>query len=460
MNHLLKNLIIVVACILAIGYWIYLGYTESPDEKITSSKELIDNKNLIFKLQDDYFFKMDSTNSLDKLSSLTGINTISYKKDNHNFISILRNQKTHTVNIGEVIPNTVSEFISLSYTKETLNNYKKYLLNQNNASNWDSVNYYLNNHHRFNIEEFSEFISEIGTFKISSNYFFYIHSKESYNTSSLLSYLEDSIIEIDSTKRIYKLITPNLSELFIGDFFKTHNNSYYISINNYFIFSEKIEYLDQIYNSYINSNTLNTTKRYQEFIDKQYSPYCLNFYSELDEKLQNHQNNNTHSTTLIYQIIVKENYMRTNLDILYTDTELEEIIIESDSIRDVRSNGKLDSIIMQHDSNEGMDSLLSNESDSIITNIVKQTQDSQEEQDLGEIKYIIIEGESFRDATVKMKIKLEENGYEYNKIKIDHIFFYTNNGNTKLDWNSAVNKYLGKELPEPGDYFLMRKFYY
>ena len=458
MSYLLRNLIIVLISILAIGYWVYLGYTDNSGNNITSSKKLTNDTHLIFKLQDDYFFRADSTNPLNKLSSLIGINTISYKEDDHDFVSILRNQGTHEIDIGIIIPNTTSEFISLSYTKETLNNYKKYLQDQENTDNWDSINYYLNNNHRFNIDEFSELNSEIGTFKISNNHFFYIHSTEPYNTSSLLSYLEDSIIKIDSAKRIYKLIIPNLSELFVGNFFKTYKNPYCMSIENYFIFSEKIEYLDQIYISYINSNTLNKKKRYQEFIDKQYSQYCVNFYSELDKKLQNHKNNDKHSTTLIYQIIVKENYMRTNLDILYTDTELEKIITQSEDT--INIDNQLDSSIIQNVSDERIDSLISDKSDSIIANIVKQTQDTQEKQDLGEIKYIIIEGESFRDATVKMKIKLEENGYEYNKIKIDHIFFYTNNGNTKLDWNSAVNKYLGKELPKPGDYFLMRKFYY
>ena len=43
---------------------------------------------------------------------------------------------------------------------------------------------------------------------------------------------------------------------------------------------------------------------------------------------------------------------------------------------------------------------------------------------------------------------------------MDHVFFVIDNGTTKLNWNTAVKRYLDKKQPKDGDYFLMKKFFY
>ena len=96
-----------------------------------------------------------------------------------------------------------------------------------------------------------------------------------------------------------------------------------------------------------------------------------------------------------------------------------------------------------------------------IEEIIKSSTESQEEViELGEITYLLKNGETFRSATVKLKSELDKNGYDYNKVKTNHVYFIINNGKTKLDWNTAIKKYLDKKQPEEGDYFFMKKFFY
>ena len=100
------------------------------------------------------------------------------------------------------------------------------------------------------------------------------------------------------------------------------------------------------------------------------------------------------------------------------------------------------------------------EEEQIIEDIINSTTENQEEEELGEITYTLVERQTFRQATVKLKAKLAKDGYDYNKVKMDHVFFVIDSGSTKLNWNTAVKKYLDKKQPKDGDYFLMKKFFY
>jgi len=82
------------------------------------------------------------------------------------------------------------------------------------------------------------------------------------------------------------------------------------------------------------------------------------------------------------------------------------------------------------------------------------------EEEIGEITYTLVEGETFEQASVKLKSLLEKRGYDYNKVKTEHVFFVTDNGNTTLNWNTAVKLYYLKKQPKAGDYFFMKKFFY
>ena len=68
------------------------------------------------------------------------------------------------------------------------------------------------------------------------------------------------------------------------------------------------------------------------------------------------------------------------------------------------------------------------------------------------------EGETFEQASVELKSLLEKSGYNYNEVKTEHVFFVTGNGNTTLNWNTAVALYYLKKQPKEGDYFFIKKF--
>ena len=98
----------------------------------------------------------------------------------------------------------------------------------------------------------------------------------------------------------------------------------------------------------------------------------------------------------------------------------------------------------------------------LVNSLLKDTTitDTLTQKELGEIRYTLVKGETFRKASLKLKLKLEKNNYDYNKVKTDHVFFVTDNGTTKLNWNTAIKRYLDKKQPKEGDYFFMKKFFY
>ena len=97
--------------------------------------------------------------------------------------------------------------------------------------------------------------------------------------------------------------------------------------------------------------------------------------------------------------------------------------------------------------------------DTIITDTLTQ-EDTTVENDLGEIRYTCIEGQTFQQASVKLKSLLEENGYNYNEVKTKHVFFIIDNNSSTLNWAEAVKLYYHKKQPKAGDYFFMKKFFY
>ena len=102
--------------------------------------------------------------------------------------------------------------------------------------------------------------------------------------------------------------------------------------------------------------------------------------------------------------------------------------------------------------------IMTRNEEEIIKKIIEKTQKSLEDNSSGEITYYILKGESFRSASIKLKEKLEKTGYNYNKVKGNHVFFIIDDGLTKLSWSDAINLYLDKKQPSEGDYFYMEKF--
>jgi len=416
MKQNIKNIILVIISLSAILYWLFVGWNTKIE--ITENKEEIINHS-------ELIFQLIQQNSDLQHHSLIGVENISFS-DSTNFTNIFKKQNTHPITIDEIAPYTTTDFLSLSYNKTTLNNYKTYLKNNHQLHEWDSVSNSFKTDYDFNILELSSYINEIGSFTCNTSTFYYLKSEEAYNVASLLNLIMDSITP-QITKRLlfYKINIDNLFQLLAGKLF-TENKSYHINTGDYFIFGSDTAELSDMYYHSIDGNTLEHNPLFSLYKSKQHSEYGLHYYSDITiEK-------DSLNRILSYQLRGEQNGVISNFNMFYSEKILDTIIVNTTLT----------------------------EEEILIDDIVNTTIQSQEKEDLGEIMYILKEGETFRKATVKIKSELERSGYEYDKVKTNHLFFITNNGNTKLDWTTAVKKYLDKKIPEDGDYFFMEKFYF
>tara|TARA_B100000683_G_scaffold157886_1_gene152375 strand:+ start:6086 stop:7324 length:1239 start_codon:yes stop_codon:yes gene_type:complete len=412
MNKTLKNSTIAIISLIAITYWIYIGLQNNNNEIINLSEEN-DNSDIIFQL-------LQKEASL-VYDSIVSVDYISYS-DTTNFTNILKNQNTHPITIDEILPYYTSEFLSISYNNTTLNNYKKYLKNIRNFNQWDSINNSLVTLYNFNIMEFSSYINEIGYFKLDSVTYFYLKSEEPYNIQSLLNIIEDSIsnnyCKKVSANHLFKLL---LSEIFL------QNVSYYTTNREYFIFSS-----DSIHLKGINSKELlKNNPIFLQYKNKQFSNYSLYYFFDKSK-----ESDSLHHI-ISYQLRGEQNGVISN----FKNFKIKRLI---DTIFDTTKT----------DSSNNM----TRNEEEIIKKIIEKTQKSLEDNSSGEITYYILKGESFRSASIKLKEKLEKTGYNYNKVKGNHVFFIIDDGLTKLSWSDAINLYLDKKQPSEGDYFYMEKF--
>jgi hypothetical protein len=178
-------------------------------------------------------------------------------------------------------------------------------------------------------------------------------------------------------------------------------------------------------------NILEKNYVYSDYKSKQFSKYGLHYYSDITSE------NDSVNRILSYQLRGEQNFIITNLSILESPKQADKTTI--------KNTIKTDTLT---------------EKEQIIEEIINSTTENQEKEELGEITYTLVEEETFRQATVKLKSELAKDGYDYNKVKMDHVFFIIDSGSTKLNWNTAVKKYLDKKQPKAGDYFLMKKFFY
>ena len=407
MNQTLKKIIIGSTCIIAICIWIYYGLEgDSNNNSIKNHSKENDESELILKLL--------NKNTSINYDSIKSNNFISYI-DTTNFTNIIRNQKTHQIKIDKILSGDISEFFSISYNKNTLINYKKYLRNNSIFNKWDSLNKSMIKSYDLNILEFSDYLNEIGLFKIEKNVYFYLKSSEPYNIESFLNTISKNISNnycnmIDSNY-ILRLL---LSEIY------TQEANFYINNGEYFIFSSDSINLKNI----ISENKI-TNSAFSNFINKQFNNYSLNYFFDSSTLTDS-----THNI-ISYQLRAELNGVISN----FKNYKLEKI---------------KDTISVNTDSN------IKNEQD-LISEIIENTKKYKDTNNLVEITYYIKKGETFRNASIKLKEKMLKDGYDYNQFKKEHIYFIIDNGSKKLNWNEAVTEYLDKKQPSTGDYFYFKK---
>ena len=406
MNQKLKKIVIGSVCIFSIGIWIYYGLQDSSNNNIKNHLKENDDSDLILKLL--------NKNTSINYDSLKSNNFISYY-DSTNFTNIIRNQKTHQIKIDEILSGNISEFFSMSYNKNTLINYKKYLKNNSIFNKWDSLNNSIIKSNDFNILEFTNYLDEIGFFKIEKNIYFYLKSSEPYNIESFLNTISENI-----SNRYCNMIDSNFIFTLLLSEIYTQETNFYINSGEYFIFSSDSINLKNI----ISENKIKNNA-FSNFKNKQFNNYSLNYFFD-SSKLTD----STHNI-ISYQLRAELNGVISNFKNYKLEKTIDTTSLNTDS--DLKNEQKL------------------------INEIIENTQKYKETNNLVEITYYIKNGETFRNASVKLKEKMLIDGYDYNLFKKEHVYFIVDNGRKKLNWNEAVNEYLDKKQPSSGDYFYFKK---
>ena len=146
-------------------------------------KERVEGYNdLIFDLmKNDY--------SIEYIINSCGGGSILYQ-DTANYLNVLKRLDPHKINIGQIAPINTKRFLSLSYSNEA----RKFLKNNEHIKfNTEEVE---GNILYKNIDGYNLNINEIGQFSSGEDQFYYLRDTEGSSTSSILSLIRDSSINI------------------------------------------------------------------------------------------------------------------------------------------------------------------------------------------------------------------------------------------------------------------------
>ena len=148
------------------------------------------------------------------------------------YLSFAVNYRIFLLDFDQIAPISTSEFLSLSYNKTTFNNYKNYLRNTNNFSNWYEQQKLLNTNYNFYLPELAEYIKEIGFIKNNNTTFYYLKTEEARNVSSLLDHIKD-ITYTSKNKKYHKIHLDSLFQLLAGKLFTKNQPKLFIKLQEY-----------------------------------------------------------------------------------------------------------------------------------------------------------------------------------------------------------------------------------
>jgi hypothetical protein len=192
-----------------------------------------------------------------------------FNSTSHNFIDIFYSQKNQIINILDVLPENTTQLFAISFNNQQ-NVYDKkneILQNKNEFWNWDKNRKIIEDSSNVNYSEFvKEIDNEAGIFNTSSSLsldhnYTYLKAKESIRASSML---QEMIISSSSYKdfSISRVIDDNIVSNLFGPLFKT-NNSFFTTIDDYFIFGKSIVSLEYIIDNYLSNNILSKNKSFK-----------------------------------------------------------------------------------------------------------------------------------------------------------------------------------------------------
>ena len=414
MKSVIIKIILLFTSITFIIYWIINGF--SVESNIKQENKSNESESLILKLiYEDTLINIDS---------FLGSNYISYS-DTTAFINILKNRPP--------INNSIIQDVAVLNTKKFFNFYYndsiKNLKINNEINSWDSISKKLNKNYDFNINEFSEMINdEIGYFTDNINHYYYFHTNEPYNIISLFNKIKDTNFSMVYEKHEINSVKTEDIFYLINSYLFIKKMKYYVNFQDNFIFSDSPKSLIHYCEKIEKKDFLRNNNTYNYYTSNQFTKYTINYYNHIEEDSLN--------KIISYQLRGEEKSIISNLSVFRSiDTiNFNELSTSKSNLSDqvLNDNINIKEDYMQIESN--------------IDNKVNSLN----------IKYIISNNETFREATIKLKELLESNSFDYNKVKNDFIYFIIDNGRTKLKWTEATNRYLDKENPKSGDYFLYK----
>ena len=270
----------------------------------------------------------------------------SHSKKINNFLDIFNNQKSEDLNILNIIPESTSQIIAISFDnqKEIFNNKNSLLQKNNSFWNWNKDRKIFEDKFNFSYSDFiNELGSESGVFNTSmnlekNNYYTFLNTKEPIKAVSLLQVLIKSTNEYKEFS-IHKINEPKLVANLFGNIFD-YSKSFFTIIEEYLIFGESNESLEYIIDNYKSRNTIalkNTFKNVSSYLSSDANIFMYLNPSKtaqvLQQNLINRQSINidldsiSKFTGLSLQINNTKNGMIHNI-VLFYDKEFKETLKE------------------------------------------------------------------------------------------------------------------------------------
>jgi hypothetical protein len=205
------------------------------------------------------------------------------------FLTALKNQKSSSHNVYEILPHNTSFVFELCISNAKLFADKKntFLQRHNAFYPWEKKKKYHEENYNFEINEFLKYVdNEIGVFKIESTTkddseqsYSFIKVTDIQQSSIFLSGLVNTNLksEYDGLS-IFNIAEPKLIPFLFGDIFSVSDNSYFVAIEDYLIFGNSSAALEYMIDNYSSKNTLSSSKHFKKFQQQIASRANLFFY--------------------------------------------------------------------------------------------------------------------------------------------------------------------------------------
>ena len=265
-----------------------------------------------------------------------------------NYTDVFIKQTAKDIDILELIPENTSLLLSIGFnnSKQLFNKKNEILQQQNKFWSWDKHRKLIQDTFNVNYNEFiNEIQDEAGIFNTSSTQslqqqYSFFKSSNSITANSLMQGL---ILDRKTygTYSINRIGDANITAQLFGDLFNSIT-TYFINIEDYFIFGSSIASLEYLIDNYTSNNTLANTKYFNDYKNYLSSKSNLFFYinpGKISETLKgkiknNYQNNLNFSldslekfTAFSLQMTSKKDLLLNNINLFY-DSDFKESIKE------------------------------------------------------------------------------------------------------------------------------------